>query len=96
MILCDETVVMLVVLCPSKVLCLGFSSLALDGFLAEEVVAVEESISPNGNSSNPDRPNSPQPPGVSFCDEVCVVKHFDDYINSQNNLSLSIYQRASE
>lgn len=91
----DETVVMLVVLCPSKVLCLGFLSLILDGFLAEEVVAVEESISPNSKSRHPDRSNSPQPPGVSLGDEVCVVKHSYDYINSQDNLPLSIYHKQT-
>jgi hypothetical protein len=59
--------------------------LVLNNPLAEEVVAVEKPVGPDGDGSHPDRTYSSQPPIVGLRDEVRVVKH-----QSQNNVLIKI------
>ena len=70
-----EAEVPLIERCPAFVLAHGLRSLILGGHLPEEVVSMEEPVRPDGDRSKPQRPHSPQPPGVRFRNEVCVVKH---------------------
>lgn len=70
-----ETEVALVKLASPEVLLLGDRSLTFGGVLAEEVVPVEQPVSPNGPSAKPQRSHSTKPPVIGLCDEVCVVKH---------------------
>lgn len=86
LVLPQETVVIFIVLCSAEVLCFGLSALTFDCLLAEEVVAVEDSVGDDGDAAQPDGSNPPQPPGVGLGDEVRVVKHSNDYINSTHSL----------
>ena len=56
-------------------LLLGESVEALGGVLAEEVVPVEDPVQVDEGGSHPQGPDSTQPPGVGFHDEVGIVKH---------------------
>lgn len=81
----------------------GLSSVMFGGLLAEEVVPVEKVVAPDGNSQHPEWPDSPEPPLVSFHNEVGVVKHdylfiYSSLININFNSSqlLSIYIHLSQ
>ena len=42
---------------------------------SEIVIAMEDIISPDGDSGHPNGPYSPEPPDVGFLNEVSVVEH---------------------
>jgi hypothetical protein len=54
---------------------LSLSSVVLCGLFTEEVVTVEDPVSPDSETQHPQGSDSAQPPLVGLHNEVCVVKH---------------------